>query len=49
MLKIGILGVGSSSIVSSRRGRSFIKVFQAMPETEVVAACDILEDGLAEV
>ena len=49
MLKVGILGVGSSSIVSSKRGRSFIKVFQAMPQTEVVAACDLLEDGLAEV
>ena len=48
-MRIGILGVGSSSIVSSKRGRSFIRLFQALPQTEVVAVCDLLEDGLAEV
>jgi len=48
-MKIGILGIGGANTVGSKRGRSFIRVFNAMPDTEVVAACDILEDGLAEV
>ena len=49
MLKIGIIGIGGAHTVGSKRGRSFIKVFNAMPEVEVTAVCDLLEDGLAEV
>ena len=49
MLRIGILGIGGPKTVTSARGRSFIKVFQAMRETEVVAVCDVQKDGLADV
>ena len=49
MLKVGIVGVGGPGAVGVKRGRSFIRVFQALPQTEVVAVCDLLEDGLAEV
>lgn len=49
MLKVGIVGIGGANTVGSKRGRSFIRVFNAMPEVRVTAVCDLLEDGLAEV
>ena len=49
MLRIGIIGIGASQGVGSKRGRSFIRVFQALPQTEVTAVCDLDEGGLAEV
>jgi predicted dehydrogenase len=49
MLRIGIVGIGGAHTVGSKRGRSFIRVFNAMPGVQVTAVCDVLEDGLAEV
>lgn len=49
MLQVGIIGVGKSGEIGCQRGRGFIRVFNALPETEVVAAADLHEEGLAEV
>jgi predicted dehydrogenase len=49
MLKIGIVGIGRAADVGCKRGRSFIRVFQALPETEVAAVCDIESEALEEV
>ena len=49
MLRIGIIGIGAADGVGSKRGRSFIRVFQVLPETKVTAVCDLDEGGLAEV
>lgn len=49
MLKIGVVGVGSNDDVGCKRGRSFIRVFSAMPETSVTAVCDVNESALEEV
>lgn len=49
MIRIGVVGIGRADGVGSKRGRSFIHVFRAMPETEVTAVCDLDEGGLAEV
>lgn len=49
MLKIGVVGIGGANTVGSKRGRSFIRVFNSMPQTEIAAVCDMLEQDLDAV